>query len=234
MDATAAAKTTGDLLQELKDTAHIRDYMKTNEPDLITTDFAGELKRLFDGQGRKKAEIAREAGISDIYLYQIFSGKRVPTRDRLICICMGMLLSMEDPQRLLRLCVVVELEDEDCLFAASEGVGVGVLDVDACTVELLHDLGHAAWMVGDGGHHDVGLDDGKARLREHVAALDVVVDDHPDDAEVRGVRERERRYVDVVLRKRTADAGELTGLVLEKDADLLDGHVISSCCRLRA
>ena len=30
------------------------------------------------------------------------------------------------------------------------------------------------------------------------------------------------------------DAGELAGLVLEKDADLLDCHVISSCCRLRA
>ena len=113
MDATAAAKTTGDLLQELKDTAHIRDYMKTNEPDLITTDFAGELKRLFDGQGRKKAEIAREAGISDIYLYQIFSGKRVPTRDRLICICMGMLLSMEDTQRLLRLCGHAQLYARD-------------------------------------------------------------------------------------------------------------------------
>ncbi len=113
MDTTVAAKTTGDLLQELKDTAHIRDYIKTNEPAFVATDFAKELKRLFEGQGRNKAEIAREAGISDIYLYQIFSGKRVPTRDRLICICMGMHLPVEDAQRLFRLCGHAQLYARD-------------------------------------------------------------------------------------------------------------------------
>lgn len=104
MDHIALKKTTTDLLQELKNTAHIEDYFKENRECLRADNFLEELERLYRLQGRKKAEIARESAISEIYLYQIFAGKRIPTRDRLVCICLGMHLSEEDAQHLLRLC----------------------------------------------------------------------------------------------------------------------------------
>ena len=98
-----SSKDTAELLQDLKKTAHIEDYLRKNADDLRHESQTDAINRIYRQQGRGKAEIAREAGISDIYLYQIFSGKRIPSRNRLICICLGMRTFGEDAQMLLRL-----------------------------------------------------------------------------------------------------------------------------------
>ena len=104
---------TGDLLQELKKTAHIEDYFRENEGGFRSETFTRALNRLFEGQGKSKAEIARASGISDIYLYQIFAGNRLPSRDRLACICLGMQMTEEDTQYLMRLCGYAPLYARD-------------------------------------------------------------------------------------------------------------------------
>ena len=45
--------------------------------------------------------MARRSGISEVYLHQVFSGRRKPSRDRLLCICIGMGGTLEETQRLL-------------------------------------------------------------------------------------------------------------------------------------
>ncbi len=85
-----SAKKTTELLGELKKTAHIEDYLSANSEDLLRDSFTEAINRVFRAQGRSKSEVARAAGISDIYLYQIFSGKRVPSRGKLISICLGL------------------------------------------------------------------------------------------------------------------------------------------------
>lgn len=37
-----------------------------------------------------------------MYLYQIFSGERTPSRDRTICICYGLSATLEETQDLLK------------------------------------------------------------------------------------------------------------------------------------
>ena len=113
MEMTIPAKSTGDLLQDLKYSAQIADYLQGNKDALLQDSFTDELNRLYKTQGRNKSEIAREAGISDIYLYQIFSGRRVPQRNRLISICLSMHLSVEETQRLLYLCGHAQLYARD-------------------------------------------------------------------------------------------------------------------------
>ena len=113
MEMTVSAKSTGDLLQDLKSSTHIADYLQTNKDALLHDSFTDELNRLYQTQGRNKSEIAREAGISDIYLYQIFSGRRIPQRNRLISICLSMHLSVEETQRLLYLCGHAQLYARD-------------------------------------------------------------------------------------------------------------------------
>ncbi len=113
MEVPAAVKPTGDLLQDLKNSAHISEYFQNNQASLLTGSFTDELERLYRTQGRNKSEIARAAGISDIYLYQIFSGRRIPSRDRLLCICLSMHLSAEETQRLLYLCGHAQLYARD-------------------------------------------------------------------------------------------------------------------------
>ena len=78
------AKKTTELLRELKQTAQIEDYLNTNQAELQFEGFADAINRVFQAQGRSKSEVARAAGISDIYLYQIFSGLRRPSRDKLM------------------------------------------------------------------------------------------------------------------------------------------------------
>ena len=97
-------KQTSELVQELKQAPEVRNYLRENEANLVHESFAEQFRKVFAEQSRTKAEVARAAGISDIYLFQILSGNRTPSRDRLLCICLGMQVAPETAQRLLQLC----------------------------------------------------------------------------------------------------------------------------------
>lgn len=132
------AKKTTELLRELKQTAQIEDYLNTNQAELQFEGFAGAINRVFQAQGRSKSEVARAAGISDIYLYQIFSGLRRPSRDKLICICLGMQTSEEDTKRLLRCCGYSQLyarEPRDAIILHGILRGKTVQDVNQLLLE---------------------------------------------------------------------------------------------------
>lgn len=58
--------------------------------------------RLIDEKRVTKATVARNGGMSEVYLYQVLSGRRNPSRDRLLCICFGMGITEEETQRLLK------------------------------------------------------------------------------------------------------------------------------------
>ncbi len=51
--------------------------------------------------------------MSSVYLHQLFAGKRNPSRDRLICLSVGMGVGLDDVQRLLRRCGYAELYARD-------------------------------------------------------------------------------------------------------------------------
>ena len=59
------------------------------------------LTRLYETKDLTKAELARRSGISEVYLHQVFSGRRTPSRDRLLCLCIGLHTSLEEAQSLL-------------------------------------------------------------------------------------------------------------------------------------
>lgn len=50
----------------------------------------------------KKSAVIKNSELNEIYGYQIFSGKRIPSRDRLISIAFGMGLSLDEAQALLK------------------------------------------------------------------------------------------------------------------------------------
>ena len=54
------------------------------------------------GSGLSKAELARRAWISEVYLHQVFSGRRRPSRDRLLCLCIGLGAGLEEANLLLK------------------------------------------------------------------------------------------------------------------------------------
>ena len=59
------------------------------------------LTQLYETKDLTKAELARRSGISEVYLHQVFAGRRNPSRDRLLCICVGLGITLDETQRML-------------------------------------------------------------------------------------------------------------------------------------
>lgn len=102
-------KTTGELQQELMGKPNIQAYLSENQSSFIEMGISELLKTLCARCGLPKAEIARRSGMSEVYLHQVFSGRRNPSRDRLLSLCVGMDASLEDAQQLLRLASYAQL-----------------------------------------------------------------------------------------------------------------------------
>lgn len=95
-------KKTDDLRQELMNAPNIETYLQNNRIALAERSIAELLMEYYGKQTDTKAVLAKRSGMSEVYLHQVFSGRRKPSRDRLLCLCIGMHLTMQDTQKLLK------------------------------------------------------------------------------------------------------------------------------------
>ena len=102
-------KSTDDLKQELMEQASLDQYITENEAYFVETDLTEVLTELYEKCGLSKAELARRAGMSEVYVHQVFSGRRTPSRDRLLCLCIGLEATLEETQRLLKQAIYAQL-----------------------------------------------------------------------------------------------------------------------------
>ena len=103
------SKSTDDLRKELMTQSSIDSYIKENRPYFADRSVTELLTVLFRKKSMSKAELARQAAMSEVYLHQVFSGRRKPSRDRLLCICIGMGATLEETQRLLEQATYAQL-----------------------------------------------------------------------------------------------------------------------------
>ena len=102
-------KNTDGLQQELMDSPDLTQFLSQNQEQFVNKNEAELLNYLFEKKNISKAALAKSAGMSEIYLHQIFAGRRTPSRNRLLCLCYGLEASIEETQELLRLCGMAEL-----------------------------------------------------------------------------------------------------------------------------
>lgn len=102
-------KNTDDLRQELMSESDLHSYLKRNANRFEKSDFPRLINQVFDRKSITKARLARRAGVSGVYVYQIFGGRRLPSRDKLISLCIGMRATLEESQSLLRAAGMAEL-----------------------------------------------------------------------------------------------------------------------------
>ena len=95
-------KDTSDLTRELMNEADIDAYIKSNRTYFTEREMVELLSALCEQRNLAKAAVARQAGMSEVYLYQVFSGRRKPSRDRLLCLCVGLGASLAEAQELLK------------------------------------------------------------------------------------------------------------------------------------
>lgn len=71
-------KSTDDLIGELMSKPSFEAYLHANEPFFSERGVAELLAQLYETKDLTKAELARRASISEVYLHQVFAGGGIP------------------------------------------------------------------------------------------------------------------------------------------------------------
>lgn len=95
-------KPTSELLDALNHADSIKEYLDQHENEMVSITIGECLSQLVAEKHLSKAEIFKNAEINEIYGYQIFSDTRTPSRDKLICLCFGMQLTVPEAENLLK------------------------------------------------------------------------------------------------------------------------------------
>ncbi len=129
-----------ELEHEIKAATNIKDYFEKHGSHMLTYSLPEYLKLQLEQKGISRADVVRDSMLNRTYVYQIFDGRRMPSRNKLIAVAFGMHLSVEETQTMLKLSGYRNLYAKDArdailLFALNQKKKV------AETNELLFDHG---------------------------------------------------------------------------------------------
>ena len=113
-------KLTDELLNELLDAPNIDGYIK--EHDFAAPSLSNYLKQLLQEKGLERSRVVRMADLNETFGYQIFTGARHPSRNKVLQIAFAMALTLKETNRALTAAGVSVL---NCTLTAA---GVSVLN----------------------------------------------------------------------------------------------------------
>lgn len=97
-------KTTDDLIKDLESARNIDDYISSNKIHFADISLSDYLNKLLKEKKLIKADVIKRSELQQNYAYQIFSGDKNPTRDKVLCLAFGMGLNLAETQQLLKSC----------------------------------------------------------------------------------------------------------------------------------
>lgn len=95
-------KSTQELLEILKQTPQIDDYIENEENNMVQMELHQYLQILLEKKQLSSSQLIKRSGLDRTYTYQILSGKKTPSRDKVLAICFALELSFEETQNLLK------------------------------------------------------------------------------------------------------------------------------------
>lgn len=95
-------KSTTDLKNSLLAAPDLDRFLDENAESFRQKDLPQLLDRILARRHLSKATLAKRSGMSSVYLHQIFSGRRNPSRNRILCLCLGLEATVEEAQALLK------------------------------------------------------------------------------------------------------------------------------------
>jgi len=95
-------KDTSEIVKELGLFPDFQTFYDENKEYMVSADLAQLLTELLQHKGLQKSQVIKDAELSEVYGYQIFSGIRVPERKKLLCLAVGMKLNIDEVQQLLK------------------------------------------------------------------------------------------------------------------------------------
>lgn len=97
-------KTTEELVNELVDATDIREFLAENEDNIETMSLSEYLKQLLEQYKLDKSQVFHRAKMNENnYGYELFrDDNKKPSRDKLIRLCFGFPLTIEETTKVLR------------------------------------------------------------------------------------------------------------------------------------
>ena len=127
--------------ENLRKAKNFGEYVEINQENMISQNLSEHLMMLLDQKGLKRADVVRDSGLEKAYVYQIFSGEKNPSRDKLIAVAFGLHLNEKETQRMLKVGGYSELypriaRDAAILFSVQHGESIWETD------KLLYSTGY--------------------------------------------------------------------------------------------
>lgn len=124
-EVAASMKSTDELTHEIQEAGDIISYFEHNREEMQINSFSEYLEQWLAKKQVTRAEVVRWSNLNKAYVYQIFSGKKYPSRDKVIALAFGLHLTAQEAQTLLKQAGYRELYPRDprdalLLFAFSK------------------------------------------------------------------------------------------------------------------
>ncbi len=94
-------KTTTNLENELRSCDTLENFLKVNRDELSTASLAEQIQTLIASKGLTRSDVVKSSNLNEVYAYQIISGARRPSRDKLLCLCIAMKATLDETRELL-------------------------------------------------------------------------------------------------------------------------------------
>ncbi len=124
---------TEEILTALKAANNIKTFTTKYVNSFVDVTFKEYLDSLLAAKSVKKAAVIKASGLTDSYAFQIFQGFRSPSRDKLLALAIGLGVTFDECQKLLKLAGVNELyvknrRDAIIIYGIEKGLGVPELN----------------------------------------------------------------------------------------------------------
>ena len=139
-------KSTQELLDIFSKQKNLDELLEASENnhEFLQISLSQHLNTLLKEKNLKKAEVILKGNLNKDYAYQIFSGtKTSPSRDKLLAIAIGMSLTVDETQTLLKIAALPQLyprkrRDMIILFAIQNNYSL--FDINECLADLAEPL----------------------------------------------------------------------------------------------
>ena len=95
-------KRTEELMRILEKNQNIVEFINNNDEEFSKMTLPECLLWFLSQYDIKKSDAINRSGVNQIYAYQIFAGTKKPSRDKLIALMFGYMLSVDDGNMLLK------------------------------------------------------------------------------------------------------------------------------------
>ena len=95
-------KDTSEIVKELQLSPDFQSFYQENKDYMVDKTLAQLLEQMLQQSGISKAKAIKNAEMSEVYGYHIFSGSRIPERGKVLALAISMGLSLEQTQQLLK------------------------------------------------------------------------------------------------------------------------------------